>query len=224
MGPRKCRSCRTPTVGILRAAEVPRYRFDGDAAVAPRIKTLSCSRSTASTKPAAQREFCSRRADLRGNLETESSEAHPDHRGCADTAVQAAAFSSASTGSPAEWSQQACGERRIDFFEKLKEGHTKTSGRSVSPTGPRGFDGAANIIREAQDRGQIDKLMWQYVRALDTEYADAYAAAFTPDGQFGAGANAIKGREALKEMIADLRQRTPENETKNGEKGRPCTM
>jgi hypothetical protein len=29
--------------------------------------------------------------------------------------------------------------------------------------------------------------MWHYVRALDTENADAYAAAFTPDGQFGSG-------------------------------------
>jgi len=54
---------------------------------------------------------------------------------------------------------------------------------------------------------QIEKLMWQYTRALDTENADAYAAAYTPDGQFGSGPNAIKGHEALKKMIADLRQR-----------------
>ena len=48
--------------------------------------------------------------------------------------------------------------------------------------------------REAHDRAQIEKLMWQYVRALDTENADAYAAVYTPDGQFGSGANAVKGR------------------------------
>ena len=36
--------------------------------------------------------------------------------------------------------------------------------------------------REAQNRAQIEKLMWQYVRALDTEHADAYAAVYTPDG------------------------------------------
>lgn len=72
--------------------------------------------------------------------------------------------------------------------------------------------------REAQDRAQIEKLMWQYVRALDTENADAYAAVYTPDGQFGSGANAVKGREALKKMINDLRQRAAENETKTGEK------
>lgn len=74
------------------------------------------------------------------------------------------------------------------------------------------------IEREAQDRAQIEKLMWQYVRALDTGNGDAYAAAFTPDGQFGSGANAVKGREALKKMIGDFRQRTADNEAKSGEK------
>jgi len=72
--------------------------------------------------------------------------------------------------------------------------------------------------REVHDRAQIEKLMWQYVRALDTGNADAYAAAFTPDGQFGSGADAVKGREALKKMINDLRQRAAENQSKSGEK------
>ena len=72
--------------------------------------------------------------------------------------------------------------------------------------------------REAQDRAQIEKLMWQYVRALDTENADGYAAVYTPDGQFGSGGNAVKGREALKKMINDLRQRAAGNEAKTGEK------
>jgi uncharacterized protein (TIGR02246 family) len=72
--------------------------------------------------------------------------------------------------------------------------------------------------RETRDRAQIEKLMWQYVRALDTENADAYAAVYTEDGQFGSGANAVKGREALKKMINDLRQRAVENESKSGEK------
>ncbi len=73
-----------------------------------------------------------------------------------------------------------------------------------------------DVLREAQDRAQIEKLMWRYVRALDTENAEAYAAAFTPDGQFGAGANATKGREALKKMIEDLRRRNTENQAKTG--------
>jgi len=75
--------------------------------------------------------------------------------------------------------------------------------------------------REAQDRAQIEKLMWQYVRALDTESADAYAAVYTPDGQFGTGANAVQGREALKKMVNDLRQRAADTETKSGQKRPP---
>jgi hypothetical protein len=63
--------------------------------------------------------------------------------------------------------------------------------------------------------------MWQYARALDTENAEAYAATYTPDGQFGVGANAVKGREALKKMISDLRQRNVEAEAKSGQKRPP---
>jgi uncharacterized protein (TIGR02246 family) len=75
------------------------------------------------------------------------------------------------------------------------------------------------VAAEAQDRAQIEKLMWQYVRALDTENADAYAAVFTPDGQFGTGANAVKGSEALKKMINGFRQRAADDQAKTGEKG-----
>jgi hypothetical protein len=49
--------------------------------------------------------------------------------------------------------------------------------------------------------------MWNYSRALYTQNPDAYAALYTPDGQFGTGANAVKGRDALKKMIVNLKQR-----------------
>ena len=91
----------------------------------------------------------------------------------------------------------------------------------VALLGSHAVAGGNDTQREARDRAQIEKLMWQYVRALDTENADAYAAAFTPDGQFGSGANAIKGHEALKKMIRDLRQRAADAEAKSGEKRPP---
>ena len=75
--------------------------------------------------------------------------------------------------------------------------------------------------KPAVDRAQIEKLMWQYVRALDTDNADAYAAVYTPDGQFGTGATAVKGREALKKMINDFAKRAADNETKTGQKRQP---
>jgi uncharacterized protein (TIGR02246 family) len=57
----------------------------------------------------------------------------------------------------------------------------------------------------AQDRVAIDQLMWDYIRALDSRDAEAYAALFAPDGQFGTGDSAVKGHEALKKMILDAR-------------------
>jgi hypothetical protein len=62
----------------------------------------------------------------------------------------------------------------------------------------------------AEDRAQIENLMWNYSHAVYTGNSDAYAALFTPDGQFGTGAQAVKGRAALKKMInkmdVDLRK------------------
>jgi len=46
--------------------------------------------------------------------------------------------------------------------------------------------------------------MWQYVRALDTEDADAHAAAFTPDGQFGTGQNTPPRVAAAGRQVDDL--------------------
>lgn len=64
----------------------------------------------------------------------------------------------------------------------------------------------ADVLREAADRAEIRALMWRYVRALDTRDPEAYAAVYTPDGQFGTGANAVKGRAALSAMIEGMRE------------------
>lgn len=71
-----------------------------------------------------------------------------------------------------------------------------------------------DVLREVRDRAEIEELMWRYTRALDTTDADAYAAAYTPDGQFSAGTNATKGRDALRKMVADLRQGNDANAAK----------
>ncbi len=92
---------------------------------------------------------------------------------------------------------------------------------SAAVASSRAASGADDqAIREARDRAEIEALMWRYVRALDTNNADAYAAAYTPDGQFGSGPNATRGREALKKMIVDFRQRRADAEAK-GEPKRP---
>jgi hypothetical protein len=48
------------------------------------------------------------------------------------------------------------------------------------------------VLREARDRQEIDELMWRYARALDTGDAEGYAALYTADGQFSAGATATR--------------------------------
>jgi uncharacterized protein (TIGR02246 family) len=81
----------------------------------------------------------------------------------------------------------------------------------------------AQVLREAQDRAAIEDLMWRYARALDTSDADAYAAVYTEDGQFGTGDKATKGRAALHKMVADLKQGRVDREAK-GEPKRPSTL
>jgi len=66
---------------------------------------------------------------------------------------------------------------------------------------------AGKDLVRAQDRVEIEQLMWRYIQALDSGNAEAYAALFAPDGQFGRGTTAVKGREALKKMVADARQK-----------------
>ena len=76
--------------------------------------------------------------------------------------------------------------------------------------------GEKDLVR-AQDRVEIERLMWNYIRTLDSGNAEGYAALFAPDGQFGRGATAIKGREALKKMVSDARQKR-DAEDKSGKK------
>ena len=76
-----------------------------------------------------------------------------------------------------------------------------------------------NSARE-KDRAEIEALMWRYTRALDTGDGTTYASTYTVDGQFGGGANATKGREALKKMVDGLREGQAAAEAK-GEPRRP---
>jgi hypothetical protein len=91
----------------------------------------------------------------------------------------------------------------------------------VALLGYRAAAGGNDMRNEAQDRAKVEKLMWRYIHALDTENPDVYAATYTRDGQFGSGANAVKGPDALKKMISDLRQRAADTEAKTGQKPAP---
>jgi len=61
--------------------------------------------------------------------------------------------------------------------------------------------GEDNTARETRDRHEIEALMWKYTRALDKGDGATYASTYTVDGQFGTGANAATGREALSKLV-----------------------
>lgn len=55
----------------------------------------------------------------------------------------------------------------------------------------------------AQDRVEIEQLMWEYIQALDSHNAEAFISKFTPDGEFRSSESSAKGRKALKKMVVD---------------------
>ncbi len=55
----------------------------------------------------------------------------------------------------------------------------------------------------AQDRVEIEQLMWEYIQALDSHDAEAFLSKFTPDGEFRSRETSAKGRDALKKMVVD---------------------
>lgn len=87
--------------------------------------------------------------------------------------------------------------------------------------GSRSYAGETDMLREANDRAEIQALMWRYVRALDSLDEHAYAQAFTEDGQFGVGSNAEKGRPALMKMITDLKKGRADREASGAAKTPP---
>jgi SnoaL-like protein len=88
------------------------------------------------------------------------------------------------------------------------------------PAGIRLRAADSDVVQQMKDRTEIEALMWRYVRALDNLDADAYASVYTPDGEFGSGANATKGTSALKKMVSDLKSNREKRE-KAGEMSPP---
>lgn len=59
----------------------------------------------------------------------------------------------------------------------------------------------------AQERADIEQLAYKYVFALDWRDADAYAAAFAPDGVLNYGGGQAIGRQQIAAVINTLRER-----------------
>ena len=57
----------------------------------------------------------------------------------------------------------------------------------------------------AEDRALIEDLQARYLFALDFQDPEAYANTFTEDGVLDYGAGKIRGRDAIREMVAGMR-------------------
>jgi 3-phenylpropionate/cinnamic acid dioxygenase small subunit len=59
----------------------------------------------------------------------------------------------------------------------------------------------------AQDRAAIQNLIAKYAFALDTLNADLYASVFAPNAEFTFGGNTYKGRDQIRGIIANIKER-----------------
>jgi uncharacterized protein (TIGR02246 family) len=66
----------------------------------------------------------------------------------------------------------------------------------------------------AEDRAEIEDLQARYMFALDFRDADTYASTFTEDGVLDYGP-VVKGRDAIRKMIADMAKRDADQAAKD---------
>ena len=59
-------------------------------------------------------------------------------------------------------------------------------------------------MRYGEDRAAIEDLQARYLFALDFHDPDLYVSTFTPDGVLDYGSGGVKGREAIKAVIARM--------------------
>jgi hypothetical protein len=63
---------------------------------------------------------------------------------------------------------------------------------------------ARPVSSYAEDRAAIEDLQARYLFALDFHDPDLYVSTFTPDGVLDYGSGEVKGREAIKDVIARM--------------------
>ncbi len=73
--------------------------------------------------------------------------------------------------------------------------------------GTSALSASEKVQLRAQDRVEIEQLMWEYIQALDSHNGEAFISKFTPDGQFISKDSTAKGRDALKKMVVDAWQK-----------------
>src|SRR5439155_23291385 len=68
---------------------------------------------------------------------------------------------------------------------------------------------ARQVSSYAEDRAAIEDLQARYLFALDFHDPDLYVSTFTEDGVLDYGSGDVKGRQAIKEVIARMPNQAP---------------
>jgi uncharacterized protein (TIGR02246 family) len=74
----------------------------------------------------------------------------------------------------------------------------------------------------AEDRAKIEDLQARYLFALDFRDAEAYANTFTEDGVLDYGAGKIQGRQAIRDMVANMRAAAERQQAQDSSGLRPA--
>ena len=74
----------------------------------------------------------------------------------------------------------------------------------------------------AEDRAQIEDLQARYLFALDFRDPEAYAATFTEDGVLDYGAGKIQGRQAIGDMVKNMRANAERQQSQDTSGLRPA--
>jgi uncharacterized protein (TIGR02246 family) len=71
---------------------------------------------------------------------------------------------------------------------------------------------SSGVLRQLQDRAEIEDLVANYVKALDTLDADLYASVFTEDAVYDVTGTVYEGRDAIRKIVTDLKESRARNE------------
>jgi hypothetical protein len=74
----------------------------------------------------------------------------------------------------------------------------------------------------AEDRAKIEDLQARYLFALDFRDPEAYANTFTEDGVLDYGAGKIQGRQAIRDMVANMRAAAERQQAQDSSGLRPA--
>ncbi|MGW8369161.1 MAG: nuclear transport factor 2 family protein [Gammaproteobacteria bacterium] len=72
-------------------------------------------------------------------------------------------------------------------------------------------------LRQLQDRAEIEELVADYVKALDTLDADLYASVFTADAVYDVTGTVYEGRDAIRKIVTDLQDSRARNKAQGVE-------